>query len=299
LWPPDFADCGAFVAQFEHLLIGASQMTESPDPTTAVPDAAVLAPTTPTVPLLDSGCRRPGVELLLVLGLSLGQSAVYSVLSIINKLTLEVPLNQQTTSMNQSITPDRPWLDLAYQVAGVVFPLVPALLALYLLGLGGQRRRIGFDLGRVRFDALRGVGLAAAIGLPGLALLAAAKWLGFNTQIAAANLAAAWWTIPILVAAALMNGLLEEVVMIGYFFTRARDLRWHTAAIVAASALVRGSYHLYQGFGSFVGNAVMGAVFGLFYVKTSRVAPLVVAPTLLDVFAFVGYALLAPYLTWI
>ncbi len=85
--------------------------------------------------------RRPGVELLLVLGVSLGSSAVYSVLAIIEKLTRNVPLNQQTTTINSSITPDRPWLDLAYQLAGIVFPLVPALFALYLLRLTGNRGR--------------------------------------------------------------------------------------------------------------------------------------------------------------
>jgi hypothetical protein len=55
---------------------------------------------------------------------SLGSSAVYAVLSIIEKLTRPVPLSQQTTAMNQSATPGRPWLDLAFQLAGIVLPLV-------------------------------------------------------------------------------------------------------------------------------------------------------------------------------
>ena len=36
----------------------------------------------------------------------------------------------------------------------------------------------------------------------------------------------------------------------------------------------------------------MGVVFSLFYLRTRRVMPLIVAHTLLDVVAFVGYALL-------
>ena len=56
--------------------------------------------------------RRLRVEMLVVLGISLGQSAVYALLSLINKLTQEVALNRQTTSINASKTPDRPWLDL-------------------------------------------------------------------------------------------------------------------------------------------------------------------------------------------
>ena len=44
---------------------------------------------------------------------------------------------------------------------------------------------------------------------------------------------------------------------------------------------------------------VLGLVFGLVYLRTKRVIPLVVCHTLLDVAAFVGYALLAPYLSWL
>lgn len=256
----------------------------------AEPVAVVAAPQPTRV--------RPGVELLLVLGVSLGQSAVYSVLSLIEKLTRNVPLNQQTTSMNNSVTPDRPWLDLSYQLAGITFPLVPALLALYLLARTGDRREIGFDLRRPWFDLGRGLGLAALIGIPGLGLYFAARQFGFNTNVEPANLAATWWTVPVLVAAAVMNGVLEEVVMLGFWFTRARQLAWPMWAVVVSSALVRGSYHLYQGFGGFVGNLVMGLVFGLAYLRLKRAGPLVAAHVVLDLVAYVGYSLIAPLTDW-
>lgn len=255
------------------------------------------APLAATLP--DAGRTRPGIELLLVLGVSLGQSAVYSILSIIEKLTREVPLNQQTTSMNRSIVPDRPWLDLAYQVAGIVFPLVPALLALYLLQRTADRRRIGFDLRRPGFDTGWGFALAAGIGIPGLALYFAARELGFNTNVAPANLAENWWTVPVLIGAAMMNSVLEEVVMLGFWFTRARQLDWPVWVVLLSSAVVRGGYHLYQGFGGFVGNLIMGVVFGLAYLKFKRVGPLVVAHFVLDFVAFVGYSLIAPHVDWL
>lgn len=244
------------------------------------------------------GVRQPRYawEIVLVLGVSLGQSAVYSILSLAEKLTRPVPIGQQTTTINNSVVPDRPWLDLSYQVAGIIFPMVPALLALYLLWLSGNRREVGFDWRRPGFDVSRGFGAAALIGIPGLAFYYAMRALGFNTNVEPANLASHWWTIPAYVGLAVMNGVLEEVVMIAYLFTRLRQLGWQAWQFVLFSAVIRGCYHLYQGPGAGVGNLIMGIVFGLLYLRWKRVGPLVVAHVILDLVSFIGYALAAPYL---
>ena len=238
-------------------------------------------------------------ETVLVLGVSLGSSAVYAVLSIIEKLTRAVPLAQQTTAMNQSVTPDRPWLDLAYQLANIALPLVPVLLALYLLNQVSRPspdlragRFLGLDLGEPRRDVLRGVGLAALIGIPGLGLYVLARVLGVNTTVSAANLEPVWWSGPVLVLAAIENAVLEEVVMVGYLFTRWRQSGWAWSTIIGVSALIRGTYHLYQGFGGFVGNIAMGLLLGLVFVRTRRVMPLVITHALLDTVAFLGYTVL-------
>ena len=244
---------------------------------------------------------RLGLEVVLVLALSLGQSAVYAVLRIIERLTRPEPLSAQTSTLNASTTPDRPWLDLAYQLANLAFAFVPVLLVLYLLSLTHRSpgTLIGFDLRRPRFDAGAGVLLAAAIGIPGLGLYLGARALGLNTDVQASALAGAWWAIPVLVLSAFQNAALEEVVMVGYLFTRLRQLAWQPWVVLLVSALIRGSYHLYQGFGGFVGNLIMGLVLGLVYLRWRRVGPLVVAHTLLDVVAFVGYALVAPHVDWL
>lgn len=253
--------------------------------------------------------RRLVTETVLVLGVSLGASAVWALLSLLNKLTQPAPLSAQTTAMNSSRVPDRPWLDLAYQLADILLPLVPVALALFLLaqdlpaGPGrrgaGAHRVIGLDLSRPGRDTAAGLGLAALIGIPGLGLYLVARELGVNTTISAAGLPDIWWGIPVLVLAAVGNALLEEVVMVGYLFTRWAQAGWSTATIIVTSALVRGSYHLYQGFGGFIGNVAMGLILGLVFVRTKRVMPLVVAHTVLDVVAFVGYALLAPHVAWL
>jgi membrane protease YdiL (CAAX protease family) len=40
-------------------------------------------------------------------------------------------------------------------------------------------------------------------------------------------------------------------------------------------------------------------IFGWLYTKTRRVMPLVVAHTILDVVAFVGYSLVEPHVSWL
>lgn len=245
--------------------------------------------------------RQILTETVLVLGVSLGASAIWSILSIIRKATAQVSLSAQTTTMNSSVTPDRPWLDLAYQLVGITLALVPVALALHLLGRDDPRARftLGVDLRRPGSDLARGLGLAAVVGIPGLGLYVAARALDLNTTVAAANLTAVWWAVPVLVLAAAQNAVLEEVVMVGYLFTRWGQAGWRAWQVIVVSALIRGTYHLYQGFGGFVGNVAMGMLFGWVYTRTRRVGPLVVAHAVLDIVAFVGYALLRDRVGWL
>lgn len=243
-------------------------------------------------------------EVVVVLAVSLGQSAVYSVLSIIERLTRHVALNQQTSSLNRAATPDRPWLSALYQFVNVAFLVAPALLALYLLHAVGRpaagvRKVLGLDRDKVRSDLLWGLGLFVGIGVPGLGIYLGARAIGLNTTVEAANLGQYWWTVPLLLLSALANAVLEEVVMVGYLFTRFRQARIAPWVALVVSAAVRGGYHLYQGFGGFVGNLLMGLVFGVFFRRTSRLWPLVVCHFLLDAVSFVGYSLLAGHVSWL
>ena len=43
------------------------------------------------------------------------------------------------------------------------------------------------------------------IGLPGIALYLAARELGFNTTVSAANLTDVWWAVPVLVLGAVVG----------------------------------------------------------------------------------------------
>lgn len=245
--------------------------------------------------------RTALAETVLVLGVSLGASALWSALSLLRKLTAEEGLAGQVTSMNQSVTPNRPWLDLAHQLVGIGLALVPVALALHLLARQHERplEVIGLDRREPLRDTIIGLALAAAIGFPGLGLYLVARELDLNTTVAAADLSGAWWVLPVLVLAAGQNALLEEVIMVGYLFTRWREAGWSPVVIVLVSALVRGSYHLYQGIGGFVGNIAMGVLLGAIYLRVRRTAPLFIAHWVIDIVAFVGYAALVTRVGWL
>jgi membrane protease YdiL (CAAX protease family) len=231
-------------------------------------------------------------EIVIVLGLSLGASAVYSIVALVEAATRPVALADQRTSINPSRS-DREWLDFTYQFLSHFFDLVPVALALYLLWLPTTSafRRIGLDLRRPRFDLLRGGGLFLTIGVPGIVFFVVCRLLGINLVVEASPLDAYWWTVPMLVFSALRAALVEEVIVVGYLFTRLKELAWSPWLIIGVAAVLRGSYHLYQGYGPFIGNAVMGVVFGWCYLRWGRVMPLVVAHTLLDIASFAGYPL--------
>lgn len=254
------------------------------------PASAVL----PTEPLDPRARRLLGIEILIVLGLSLGQSGVYAVVRLLDKMT-QGPLGAQTTTLNPVLN-DRQYLDLAYQLLGIFFALMPVALVLYLLTEPGKSafRRIGFTFSRPLHDFGLGTGLAAVIGVGTLGVYAAGRALGITTALVPAALDTYWWTLPVLILSAVRHAVLEEVIVVGYLFVRLRQLGWGTPAIILTSALLRASYHLYQGIGPGIGNFVMGLLFGYAYVRTRRVMPLVIAHALVDIAGFVGFALFGP-----
>ncbi len=230
--------------------------------------------------------QRLVLEVLLVLGLSLGQSAVYAVVQLLDKMS-RAPLAQGTSTLNV-VRSNREFFDLAYQLLDIFFAVVPVFLVLYLLAEPGRSafRRIGLDFRRPVRDGLGGLGLLVVIGVPSLGLYAAGRALGVTTEIIPSALNQYWWTVPVLVLSAIHNGLLEEVVMVGWLLDRLQRIGLGTLAAVLLSSLIRGTYHLYQGFGPFLGNFVLGLLFCWLYKRYGRVMPLVVAHSLVDIAAF-------------
>ncbi|HEX4726529.1 MAG TPA: CPBP family intramembrane glutamic endopeptidase [Jatrophihabitans sp.] len=261
--------------------------------------SATPLPVSATEPVRPARPDRFGIEVLLVLGVSLGISALSSLINFADIQT-RGGFRHATASLNPSESP-RAWVDLSYQLLGILNGLVPALLALFLLSRAPALPGFGIGLDRLRprLESLQGLGIAAAIGLPGLGLVILARHLGINAQLDASDIADIWYRYPILILQGIQNGVLEEVVMIGYLLTRLRQLNWPAGRAILISALIRGAYHTYQGLGGFVGNLIMGALFGWWFTRTRRVLPLVIAHSVIDVLSFVGYAALHGRVGWI
>lgn len=223
--------------------------------------------------------RALAEELLIVLSLSVLASAVFAVISLAS-----APLEGVTVA-----AADQSPL-FAQQLARFVFGLAPVWLVAYLVRRDGEgASAIGLAWDRPRQDVVRGTVLFVVVAMGGIAVYLGAVALGVNRFVVPAPPAGHWWTVPVAFLNAAEAALLEETIVVGYLITRLRQLRWTPVAAVGASALLRGMYHLYQGWGGFFGNLAMGALFAVAFVRTRRTWPLVFAHFLLDVGAAIGY----------
>jgi uncharacterized protein len=242
--------------------------------------------------------RRPlRIEVVLVLSVTFGLSAVTALLqladSILRNLSAQrIPLNPRRSYFDL--------IDLGLNATVVVQSVAWGGLGLYLLWRSGlSPARVGLARLQWRPDLLGGIGLAALIGLPGLGFYLAARALRINASVIPSGLSDTWWRVPMLVLIAFADGWAEETIVVGYLLTRLGQLGVSARSALVWSSLLRGSYHLYQGFGAGLGNLAMGLVFGYVWQRTGRLWPLVVAHGLIDTVAFVGYALLAGHLRWL
>lgn len=224
-------------------------------------------------PTSELSPRQRGEEVVIVLSLSILASAVGAILTL-----FEAPLRGVTVvSVSQN-----PWF--ARHLVGFVFGLAPVALVLHLLRRSGEGfDGIGLRGDRRSSDLVRGVVLAALMGAGGAGLYLLAVQVGVNRFVVPAPPAGHWWTVPVLLMSAVRAALLEEIVLVGYLVTRLQQFGWSDRRSVASSAVLRAAYHLYQGWGGFAGNLILGLVFGAFFARTRRTWPLVIAHALLDI----------------
>jgi membrane protease YdiL (CAAX protease family) len=220
-------------------------------------------------------------EVLVVLSLSLLASAVDAILSYI-----EAPVNR---GIPVALFPN---VALARQLADIVFALAPVWLVVHLARRSGEGLKpFGLGTATLAPDVAWGALAALVVASVGLGIYLGAIALNVNRFVVPVPPLGHWWTVPVLALGALQSGLLEEIVAVGYLIRRLEQLRWPSAAAVGGSALLRGSYHLYQGWGGFAGNFVLGLAFGYAFTRWRRTWLLITAHFLVDTLAGVGYIL--------
>nr|WP_199337856.1 CPBP family intramembrane glutamic endopeptidase [Corynebacterium diphtheriae] len=196
---------------------------------------------------------------------------------------LSAPLNTQSVTLNAPRA-TAAWLDFALQLCGAATIMTWGLLALFLLGERLEKPR-GADFSW-------GVGLAALIGIPGLGFYYAAVHLGLSKEVIPSTLEH-FWTIPVLLLFSFAHAFAEEIVVVKWLSTRLNQLGHGLIFTLVVSALLRGSYHLYQGVSAGIGNVIMELIYGWFYLRyrPTSIWPLIIGHFLIDAVAFVGYTL--------
>jgi membrane protease YdiL (CAAX protease family) len=238
-------------------------------------------------------------EIFAVFAVSLGASALNALLSLIGSLLAPAPLSGQEALLVGSQAPNH-WLDLVLQLTSVLEGLAPVFLVFYLLARNDESPSLlGIDATQPGKDAARGAVLAAVIGGTGLGLYIAAFHLHVSLNVVPEQLPSVWWRVPVLALFAFQNGMLEETLVLGYLLTRLDQLGVRPARAVLISAVLRGSYHLYQGLGGFLGNALLGLIFGVLFRRWRRATPMIIAHTLIDGVAFIGYSYLHGKVSWL
>ena len=235
--------------------------------------------------------RRIRQEIAIVLVVTFGLSGMRAALRLLSDLMQPVRLNQQQTTLAEHQS-DTSWIDLAMQLCSSAMLFSWGFLALYLL------RESIFSRWRPK-AILEGAGLAALIGIPGLVFYLSAVHFGFSKQVVPSTLNDAWWEIIVLLIWSAANAFSEEIVVVMWLITRLQQLRIPPWVALLLSAVLRGSYHLYQGWSAGLGNIIMGLIFGAYYLKTRRVWPLILGHFLIDAVAFVGYSLLRGHLSFL
>ena len=206
-------------------------------------------------------------EFFLVVLLAFGLFSVASVRALFGPLTGRAAL---------LFDDHRVWTLMVYQLS--VAPVI-----IYILWERGWKW-LDFSVRITPRGVLQGLGLAVVaytLSKAALILTSTVAAASVAPALAAAPMASGLFAMGGMLFASVVKALFEEILVCGYVIQSLRG-RFGVALAVNASIALRMSFHLYQGPGAFLTFAVFGLVFTLFYIRTGRLWPLIVAHALLE-----------------
>jgi uncharacterized protein len=165
-------------------------------------------------------------------------------------------------------------------------PVMFLILGGFLYARGWTFKRVGLTPQLI--DTVIGVGLAVGeyVAYAALWIIMSAIRLQPAYLNGASTLVGGHFALLTVIAASIVNPLFEELFVCGYVITAAKEAG-HPAIGVNVSIAIRLAYHLYQGGAGVVGIVPFGLISAIWFSKTGRLWPVVVAHALTD---FAGLA---------
>jgi len=222
--------------------------------------------------------RFSPIEFVVVIGIAFGDSIFYSIVDVVTGNTLG--MRPRNTALGEADT---------YALVIIELALLPILAA--VLYLGGWRWK-DFRLGANRWTTALGIALFTGVWLMDWAAVWAMKAM-FPALYYAIE---AWWSyqpdhppglLPILLVAT-VNPVFEEFFA-GAYVIKSLRRRFGLTAAVWTSAVIRTTYHLYQGLTAAPLHFAQGLIHGFVYVRYGRLWPLILAHALSNFLADAFY----------
>jgi len=175
-----------------------------------------------------------------------------------------------------------------------VLGIVQEATALLLLGYVLSRRSLRFANIGLHWSA-RDIGVAvvvagvsyAAYGL-GYTLVQAIHHSMYGS-FATGRTAKDFFAYPSVMAIpfTLLNPFFEELIVRAYLMTEVIELTGSSALAVGLSVVVQFAYHLYYGWVGAISLSSMFLIFALYYARSRRALPVIVAHGIVDVYALI------------
>lgn len=245
--------------------------------------------------------RRLVAELLIVLGVFPLPYALGAILVLV-----EAALGEGSGQRTPVLIAGHAAASFPFEVAEVLLPFIGAALVWYLLSLRGPfgtrwqdgdgeggLKAIGLDFSSLRGDlAFVIVVFVLCELLPivgGALLLHAAGVHGISPSTSSGPR----YYVSLDFLNSFVSGTVEEIVVLGFLVRRLEQLRLPTWAVVLLAVVVRGSYHLYYGWGV-LPILAWAAVTAVLYLRYRRLLPFIITHVIWDASIFATVALGKP-----
>ncbi|MGH9297951.1 MAG: CPBP family glutamic-type intramembrane protease [Acidimicrobiales bacterium] len=214
----------------------------------------------PAAPLPERQRRRALIELLLVLAVFPAPYVLTALIDLFSAVAGD-GAGQRTPV----VIPGNPGASFLLELIAIALPLAAGALVAYMLTNSGPfgpdpspkdaprseggLRAIGLDRLNVRGDLALVLGFFLAcflIPIAGGSLLL--HWAGIRTVTPSTGGAPSYYYL-LNVANGVTSGVVEEIVVLGFLVRRLEQLNVPLPALIAIAVAVRGSYHLYYGWG--------------------------------------------------